>query len=135
LVPDGIYYGVSRERPDFRLAYESAYRRRGILEASHPHPRLDARTGEASASLARAICGLASRPDRGPPADAHRDRQNHLSATPVPSSGGTAQGWSLKQLAQDIPLADAARDGVELAHRLAGSTGREAEEPTHALQA
>jgi Zn-dependent protease len=78
---------------------------------------------------------VASRPDRGPAADAYRDRQNHLSATPDPSSGGTAQGWSLKELAHDIPLNDSAREIVELAQRLAGASGSARTEPIHLLWA
>jgi len=49
--------------------------------------------------------------------------------------GSAADGWTLKQIAQDIPLTTSAREVVELAQRLATLSGAPRTEPIHVLGA
>jgi Zn-dependent protease len=78
---------------------------------------------------------MAARTDRGPAANAHRHRNNLSSTKPQPTSGSAADGWTLKQLTQDIPLTPSAREVVELAQRLATRNGASRTEPIHLLGA
>jgi Zn-dependent protease len=58
-----------------------------------------------------------------------------MATTPQPLSGGSAEGWTLKQISKEIPLTDSARDVLELAQRLAAEAGAPTVEPTHVLAA
>ena len=58
-----------------------------------------------------------------------------MATTPQSSSGNAAEGWTLKQVIQDIPLTTSAREVVELAQRLATSSGASRTEPIHLLGA
>src|SRR5207302_9379586 len=75
-----------------------------------------------------------ARSDRGPPPDAHRHRQDHLSSS-QPSAGPAAEGWSLNQIARDIPLTPSARDVLETGQRVAAQAGAARVEPQHLLAA
>jgi Zn-dependent protease len=55
-----------------------------------------------------------------------------MATTPQPISGGT-EGWTLKQIAKDIPLTDSARDVLLLAQRFAAQMGAATVEPVHVL--
>jgi Zn-dependent protease len=52
-----------------------------------------------------------------------------------PDGGSAAEGWTLKQITNDIPLTASAREVMELAQRLATSSGATRTEPTHVLAA
>jgi Zn-dependent protease len=54
---------------------------------------------------------------------------------PEPVGGSAAEGWTLKQIANDIPLTASAREIIELAQRLATLSGAARTEPTHVLAA
>ena len=57
-------------------------------------------------------------------------------ATSSQSVGGSAaEGWTLKQIANDIPLTASAREVIEVAQRLATAGGATRTEPTHVLAA
>jgi Zn-dependent protease len=58
-----------------------------------------------------------------------------MATTPQPSAGSAAEGWTLEQLTQDIPLTTAAREVLELAQRLATMSGAPRTEPIHLLGA
>jgi Zn-dependent protease len=58
-----------------------------------------------------------------------------VATSPQPSGGNAAEGWTLKQLANDIPLTVSAREIIELAQRLATASGVARTEPTHVLAA
>jgi Zn-dependent protease len=58
-----------------------------------------------------------------------------VATSPQPSGGSTAEGWTLKQIANDIPLTASAREIIELAQRLATASGAARTEPTHVLAA
>jgi Zn-dependent protease len=58
-----------------------------------------------------------------------------VATSPQPVGGSAAEGWTLKQLANDIPLTASAREIVELAQRLATLSGAARTEPTHVLAA
>jgi len=58
-----------------------------------------------------------------------------VATSPQPSGGSAAEGWTLKQLANDIPLTASAREVIELAQRLATAGGAARAEPTHVLAA
>jgi Zn-dependent protease len=58
-----------------------------------------------------------------------------MATTPQPISGGSAEGWTLKQIGKEIPLTDSARDVLELAQRFAGEAGVTTVEPIHVLAA
>ena len=58
-----------------------------------------------------------------------------MATTPQPLDGSAAEGWTLKQIARDIPLTASAREVVELAQRLATSRGAARTEPIHVLDA
>jgi Zn-dependent protease len=58
-----------------------------------------------------------------------------VATSPQPSAGNAAEGWTLKQLANDIPLTASAREIIELAQRLATLSGAARTEPTHVLAA
>jgi Zn-dependent protease len=49
--------------------------------------------------------------------------------------GSAAEGWTLKQIANDIPLTASARELIELAQRLATASGGLRTEPAHMLAA
>src|SRR5258708_36717461 len=56
-----------------------------------------------------------------------------MATTPQPMGGGSAEGWTLKQISKEIPLTDSARDVLELAPRFAAQVGAVAVEPLHVL--
>jgi Zn-dependent protease len=58
-----------------------------------------------------------------------------VATSPQPVGGSAAEGWTLKQLANDIPLTASAREIIELAQRLATLSGAARTEPTHVLAA
>ena len=58
-----------------------------------------------------------------------------MATTPQPFGGNAAEGWTLKQLANDIPLTASGREVIELAQRLAASSGAAQTEPIHVLGA
>jgi len=58
-----------------------------------------------------------------------------VATSPQPVGGSAAEGWTLKQLANDIPLTAFAREIIELAQRLATLSGAARTEPTHVLAA
>jgi Zn-dependent protease len=58
-----------------------------------------------------------------------------VATSPQPIGGSAAEGWTLKQLANDIPLTSSAREIIELAQRLATLSGATRTEPTHVLAA
>ena len=58
-----------------------------------------------------------------------------MATSPQPAGGSAAEGWTLKQLANDIPLTASAREIIELAQRLATLSGAVRTEPTHVLAA
>jgi Zn-dependent protease len=58
-----------------------------------------------------------------------------VATSPQPSGGSAADGWSLKQIAGDIPLTASARELVETAQRLATLAGATRTEPVHVLGA
>ena len=58
-----------------------------------------------------------------------------MATSPQPAGGSAAEGWTLKQLANDIPLTASAREIIELAQRLATLSGAARTEPTHVLAA
>jgi len=58
-----------------------------------------------------------------------------VATSPQPAGGSAAEGWTLKQLANDIPLTASAREIIELAQRLATLSGAVRTEPTHVLAA
>ena len=58
-----------------------------------------------------------------------------MATTPQPLSGGAAEGWTLKQIAHDIPLTGSAREVVELGQRLATMRGAPRTDPEHLLEA
>lgn len=58
-----------------------------------------------------------------------------MATSPQPSGGSAAEGWTLKQLAIDIPLTASAREVIELAQRLATASGAARTEPPHVLAA
>jgi len=58
-----------------------------------------------------------------------------VATSPQPSGGSAAEGWTLKQIANDIPLTASAREVIELAQRLATASGAARTEPTHVLAA
>jgi Zn-dependent protease len=58
-----------------------------------------------------------------------------VATSPQPAGGNAAEGWTLKQLANDIPLTASAREIIELAQRLATLSGAARTEPTHVLAA
>jgi Zn-dependent protease len=58
-----------------------------------------------------------------------------VATSPQPSGAGAAEGWTLKQLANDIPLTASAREVIELAQRLATLGGATRTEPIHVLGA
>ena len=58
-----------------------------------------------------------------------------MATSPQPVGGSAAEGWTLKQLANDIPLTASAREIIELAQRLATLSGAARTEPTHVLAA
>jgi len=58
-----------------------------------------------------------------------------VATSPQPVGGSAAEGWTLKQLANDIPLTASAREIIELAQRLATLSGATRTEPTHVLAA
>jgi len=47
--------------------------------------------------------------------------------------GGSAEGWTLKQISKEIPLTDSARDVLELAQRFAAQVTAATVEPRHVL--
>jgi Zn-dependent protease len=58
-----------------------------------------------------------------------------VATSPQPAGGNAAEGWTLKQIANDIPLTASAREAIELAQRLATSSGAARTEPLHVLAA
>jgi len=58
-----------------------------------------------------------------------------VATSPQPVGGSAPEGWTLKQLANDIPLTASAREIIELAQRLATLSGAPRTEPTHVLAA
>ncbi len=56
-----------------------------------------------------------------------------MASTPQPIGGGSAEGWTLKQISKEIPLTDSARDVLELAQRFAAQVGAATVEPLHVL--
>ena len=58
-----------------------------------------------------------------------------MATSPQPVGGSAAEGWTLKQIANDIPLTASAREIIELAQRLATLSGAARTEPTHVLAA
>jgi Zn-dependent protease len=58
-----------------------------------------------------------------------------VATSPQPAGGNAAEGWTLKQLANDIPLTASAREAIELAQRLATTSGAARTEPLHVLAA
>src|SRR2546421_5369141 len=58
-----------------------------------------------------------------------------MATSPQPTGGSAAEGWTLKQIANDIPLTASAREVIELAQRLATTSGAGRTEPTHVLAA
>jgi len=58
-----------------------------------------------------------------------------VATSPQPSGGSAAEGWTLKQIASDIPLTASAREAIELAQRLATTSGAARTEPLHVLAA
>jgi Zn-dependent protease len=58
-----------------------------------------------------------------------------VATSPQPLGGNAAEGWTLKQIANDIPLTASAREVIELAQRLATASGSARTEPTHVLAA
>jgi Zn-dependent protease len=58
-----------------------------------------------------------------------------MASTPQPIGGGSAEGWTLKQISKEIPLTDSARDVLELAQRFAAQVGAATVEPLHVLAA
>ncbi len=58
-----------------------------------------------------------------------------MATSPQPFGGGAAEGWSLKQIANDIPLTASGREVIELAQRLATLGGAARTEPIHVLGA
>jgi len=58
-----------------------------------------------------------------------------MATTPQPSSGNAAEGWTLKQIAQDINFTTSAREVLEQAQRLATISGAPRTEPVHVLGA
>ena len=58
-----------------------------------------------------------------------------MATSPQASGGGAADGLTLKQIANDIPLTASAREVIELAQRLATANGSARTEPIHVLAA
>jgi len=58
-----------------------------------------------------------------------------VATSPQPFGGSAADGWTLKQIANDIPLTASAREVVEVAQRLATASGAARTEPIHVLGA
>jgi Zn-dependent protease len=58
-----------------------------------------------------------------------------VATSPQPLGGSAAEGWTLKQISNDIPLTASAREVIELAQRLATASGATRTEPTHVLAA
>lgn len=58
-----------------------------------------------------------------------------MATSPQPSGGGAAEGWTVKQIASEIPLTDSAREVIELAQRLATASSAARTEPIHVLGA
>jgi Zn-dependent protease len=58
-----------------------------------------------------------------------------VATSPQPAGGNAAEGWTLKQIANDIPLTASAREAIELAQRLATTSGAARTEPLHVLAA
>ena len=58
-----------------------------------------------------------------------------MATTPQPIGGGSAEGWTLKQISKEIPLTDSARTVLELAQRFAAEVGATTVEPLHVLAA
>lgn len=56
-----------------------------------------------------------------------------MAITPQPMGGGSAAGWTLKQISKEIPVTDAARDVLEMAQRFAAQVGAPTVEPLHVL--
>src|SRR3989449_5974209 len=54
---------------------------------------------------------------------------------PQPSGEGATEGWTLKQIAHDIPLTGSAREVVELGQRVATMRGASRTDPIHLLEA
>jgi len=58
-----------------------------------------------------------------------------MATSPQPAGGNAAEGWTLKQMANDIPLTASAREAIELGQRLATTSGAARTEPFHVLAA
>ena len=58
-----------------------------------------------------------------------------MATSPQPAGGNAAEGWTLKQIANDIPLTASAREAIELGQRLATTSGAARTEPLHVLAA
>jgi Zn-dependent protease len=58
-----------------------------------------------------------------------------MATTPQPIGGGSAEGWTLKQIRKEIPLTDSAGNVLELAQRFAAEVGATTVEPLHVLAA
>ena len=58
-----------------------------------------------------------------------------MATTPQPIGGGSAEGWTLKQISKEIPLTDSAGNVLELAQRFAAEVGATTVEPLHVLAA
>ncbi len=58
-----------------------------------------------------------------------------MATSPQPFGGSATEGWTLKQIANDIPLTASAREVIELAQQLATASGVARTEPTHVLAA
>jgi Zn-dependent protease len=58
-----------------------------------------------------------------------------VATSPQPAGGSAAEGWTIKQIANDIPLTASAREAIELAQRLATASDAARTEPLHVLAA
>jgi len=58
-----------------------------------------------------------------------------VATSPQPFGASASEGWTLKQIANDIPLTASAKEVVELAQRLATASGAARTEPSHVLGA
>jgi len=58
-----------------------------------------------------------------------------VATIPQPSGEGATEGWTLKQIAHDIPLTGSAREVVELGQRVATMRGASRTDPIHLLEA
>ena len=58
-----------------------------------------------------------------------------MATSPQPFGASASEGWTLKQIANDIPLTASAKEVVELAQRLATASGAPRTEPSHVLGA